>query len=85
MIAVDSTIKSLLIKNSIYREIIIRFPDAASGNVREIGSKNIITDSFELKQSICDGDFTLGGCIAGQMIIRVVINVAAVTKVIGLN
>lgn len=39
----------------------------------EIGSKNIIADSFELKQSICDdGEFTLGGCIAGQLTIQII-------------
>lgn len=73
MIAIDSTTKSLLLKNSVHREIIIRFPNAAAGAISEIGSKNIIADSFELKQSICDdGEFTLGGCIAGQMTIQII-------------
>lgn len=73
MIAIDSTTKSLLLKNSVHREIIIRFPNATAGTISEIGSKNIIADSFELKQSICDdGEFTLGGCIAGQLTIQII-------------
>lgn len=73
MIALDEQIKPLLLENSIHREIIIRFPNAAEGEISEIGSSNIIAESFELKHSICDEkEFVLGGCIAGQLTIQVV-------------
>ena len=73
MIALDEQIKPLLLENSIHREIIIRFPNAAESEISEIGSSNIIADSFELKHSICDDrEFVLGGCIVGQLTIQVV-------------
>lgn len=73
MIVLDEQIKPLLLENSIHREIIIRFPNATEGEISEIGSSNIIADSFELKHSICDEkEFVLGGCIAGQLAIQVV-------------
>lgn len=73
MIALDEQIKPLLLEDSIHREIIIRFPNAAEGEISEIGSSNIIAESFELKHSICDEkEFVLGGCIAGQLTIQVV-------------
>ena len=73
MIALDSETKALLLENSLHREIIIRFPDATEDEISEIGSSNIIADSFELKHSICDEkEFVLGGCIAGQLAIQVV-------------
>ncbi len=73
LIALSPEIKALLLENSIHREIIIRFPNAADGEIKEIGSGNIIADSFELTQSICDeNEFVLGGCIAGQLTIQVI-------------
>lgn len=73
MLSIPNEIKPLLLENSIHREIIIRFPNAAEGEISEIGSSNIIADSFELKHSICDEkEFVLGGCIAGQLTIQVV-------------
>lgn len=73
MLAIDEQTRSLLLENSIHREIIIRFPNAAEGEISEIGSSNIIAESFELKHSICDEkEFVLGGCIAGQLTIQVV-------------
>ena len=73
MIVLDEQIKPLLLENGIHREIIIRFPNATEGEISEIGSSNIIADSFELKHSICDEkEFVLGGCIAGQLAIQVV-------------
>lgn len=73
MISLNNNVKSLIIQNSVYREIIIRFPDAVTGEITEIGSNNIVADSFELKHSICDGkEFSLGGCIAGQFTIQVI-------------
>lgn len=73
MLAIDEQTKSLLLENSIHREIIIRFPNATEGEISEIGSSNIIAESFELKHSICDEkEFVLGGCIAGQLTIQVV-------------
>lgn len=73
MLAIDEQTRSLLLENSIHREIIIRFPNAAEGEISEIGSSNIIAESFELKHSICDEkEFVLGGCIVGQLTIQVV-------------
>ena len=73
MIVLDEQIKPLLLENGIHREIIIRFPNATEGEISEIGSSNIIAESFELKHSICDEkEFVLGGCIAGQLAIQVV-------------
>lgn len=73
MLAIDEQTRSLLLENSIHREIIIRFPNAAEGEINEIGSSNIIAESFELKHSICDEkEFVLGGCIAGQLTIQVI-------------
>lgn len=73
MLAIDEQTKSLLLENSIHREIIIRFPNATEGEISEIGSSNIIAESFELKHSICDEkEFVIGGCIAGQLTIQVV-------------
>lgn len=73
MLSIPNEIKPLLLENSIHREIIIRFPNATEGEISEIGSSNIIADSFELKHSICDEkEFVLGGCIAGQLTIQVV-------------
>lgn len=73
MITLDTETKALLLENSVQREIIIRFPDATEDEITEIGSSNIIADSFELTHSICDSkEFVLGGCIAGQFTICVV-------------
>ena len=73
MLSIPNEIKPLLLENSIHREIIIRFPNAAEGEISEIGSSNIIAESFELKHSICDDkEFVIGGCIAGQLTIQVV-------------
>ena len=73
MIALDTQTKALLLENSLHREIIIRFPNATEGEISEIGSSNIIADSLELTQSICDEkEFVLGGCIAGQLSIQVI-------------
>lgn len=73
MLSIPNEIKPLLLENSIHREIIIRFPNATEGEISEIGSSNIIAESFELKHSICDEkEFVLGGCIAGQLTIQVV-------------
>lgn len=73
MLSISDEIKPLLLENSLHREIIIRFPNAAEGEISEIGSSNIIAESFELKHSICDEkEFVLGGCITGQLTIQVV-------------
>lgn len=73
MLSIPNEIKPLLLENSIHREIIIRFPNSAEGEISEIGSSNIIAESFELNHSICDEkEFVLGGCIAGQLTIQVV-------------
>lgn len=70
----DSETKNNILQNSIQREIIIRFPEEKdSTEVKEISSDNIIADSFELSQSICDDtEFKLGGCIAGQLTVQVI-------------
>ncbi|MEE1061744.1 MAG: hypothetical protein UH080_08025 [Ruminococcus sp.] len=73
MIALSEDVKKYLLNDSTYREIIIRFPDATEGEIAEIGSDNIIADSFELTNSICDeSDFCLGGCIVSQMSVKVI-------------
>lgn len=73
MIDLSPETKALLLNNSVHREIIIRFPEALEGEIKEIGSNNIIADSLELTQSICDeNEFVIGGCIAGQFVIRVI-------------
>ena len=73
LIALDDETKVLLLENSLHREIVIRFPNATEGEISEIGSSNIVADSLELTQSICDEkEFVLGGCIAGQLSIQVI-------------
>ena len=73
MIDLSPEIKALLLENSVHREIIIKFPNATDGEISEINSSNIIADSFELTQSICDEkEFVIGGCIAGQLTIQVI-------------
>lgn len=73
MLDIDEQTRLYLLENSIHREIIIRFPNATEGEISEIGSSNIISESFELKHSICDDkEFVLGGCISGQLTIQVV-------------
>lgn len=68
MIDISDSIKQKILSDSIGREIILKFPDL---NL-EIDSNNIVAESFELKQSICDEkEFTLGGCVAGQMSIQI--------------
>lgn len=62
----DEQRQQLLLYNAVSREIILTFPD--NNNLADIGSANIISDSFELVQSICDeSEFKLGGGVAGQM------------------
>lgn len=69
MINISDELKQNILTNSISREIILRFPD----DDIEIGSQNIVSESFELVNSIMDGDeLALGGCIAGQMKIQVI-------------
>lgn len=69
MINIAESVRKKLLENPIHREIIIKFPD---DDIADIGSDNIIADSFELTQSICDGDFELGGGIAGRLSVKVV-------------
>lgn len=69
MINIAESLRKKLLENPIHREIIIKFPD---DDIADIGSENIIADSFELTQSICDSDFELGGCIAGRLSVKVV-------------
>ena len=69
MIQLSQETRDLLLNNSVHREIILRFPD----DDFEIGSSNIVSESFELNQSICDGkSFKLGGGVAGKMEISVI-------------
>lgn len=68
MLPIDAATRDLLMTNTIHREIILRFPD----DDFEITSENIVSESFELTQSICDGkDFKLGGGVIGKMQIKV--------------
>ena len=69
MIQIDAQTRALLLDNSVSRQIILRFPD----DDFEITAGNIVSESFELTQSICDGkDFRLGGGVAGKMQIKVI-------------
>lgn len=69
MIQLSQETRDLLLNNSVHREIILRFPD----DDFEIGSSNIVSESFELNQSICDGkSFKLGGGVVGKMEISVI-------------
>ena len=69
MIRIDAATRNLLLNNSVHREIVLRFPD----DDIEITSANIVSESFELTQSICDGkDFTLGGGVVGTMQIKLI-------------
>ena len=68
MLPIDAATRDLLMTNTIYREIILRFPDEDF----EITGENIVSESFELAQSICDDkDFKLGGGVIGKMQIKV--------------
>ncbi len=70
MLITDTSLKDKLLNNCTHREIIIKFPD---DDIADIGSGNIIAESFELTHSICDGnEFVLGGCIAGQLTVQVI-------------
>ena len=67
---IDEATRSLLLENSTHREIILRFPD---DDTPDIGSGNIVSESFELVDSICDAaEFRLGGGTASQMSIELV-------------
>lgn len=73
MIVIDNEIKKHLLNDSIYREVIIRFPNASDTEISEIGSENVLSESLELTQSVCDdSEFKLGGCIAGQLKIQLI-------------
>ena len=68
MIQIDAATRNLLLNNSIRREIILRFPD----DDFEITGNNIVAESFELTQSVCDGkELKLGGGVVGKMRIKV--------------
>lgn len=72
MIDISEDIKQKLQTDTLYREIKLVFPDDGF----EITGENIISESFELKNSINDDrEFKLGGCIASEMSVQV-INVA---------
>ncbi len=73
MIQLSQETRDLLLNNSVYREIILRFPNEDPNEALEIGSSNIVSESFELTQSICDSkEFRLGGGITGKMEISVI-------------
>lgn len=73
MIVLDSQKKEMMLENTLHRELIIRFPDASEGELKELRSENIIAESFEMIHSICDDkEFVMGGCIAGQLSVKVI-------------
>lgn len=73
MITIDEATRMLLMHNTVRREILLRFPGNAGEDALEIGSGNIVSESFELTQSICDGnDFKLGGGVAGKMAVSLI-------------
>lgn len=70
MINLTDEVKKQLLNDSLQREIVISFPD---DDILDITSSNIVSESLELTQAISDGkEFKLGGCIAGQLTIRVI-------------
>lgn len=70
MIALSDEVKKQLLNDSLQREIIISFPD---DDIQDITGENIVSESLELTQAICDDkEFVLGGCIAGQFTIKVI-------------
>lgn len=70
MIALSDEVKKQLLNDSLQREIIISFPD---DDFQDITGENIVSESLELTQAICDDkEFVLGGCIAGQFTIKVI-------------
>ena len=70
MIALSDEVKKQLLNDSLQREIVITFPNE---DIADITSENIVSESLELTQAISDGkEFKLGGCIAGQLTVRVI-------------
>lgn len=70
MIDLTDDVKQSLLNNSLQRQIIIRFPE---DDIEDIDGNSIVSESLELTQSICDSkEFVLGGCIAGQLTIKVI-------------
>nr|DAX10517.1 MAG TPA: hypothetical protein [Bacteriophage sp.] len=70
MIALSDEVKEQLLNDSLQREIVITFPNE---DIADITGKNIVSESLELTQAICDDkEFVLGGCIAGQFTIKVI-------------
>ena len=70
MINLTDEVKKQLLNDSLQREIIISFPD---NDIPDITGENIVSESLELTQAISDGkEFKLGGCIAGQLTVRVI-------------
>ena len=70
MMNLSAQAKSLILSKNAGREIILRFPD---GGINDIGSENIVSESFELTQSVCDESrLVLGGAEAAQMTIRII-------------
>ena len=70
MVNLTDEVKKQLLNDSLQRELVISFPD---DDIPDITSSSIVSESLELKQAICDSkEFKLGGCIAGQLTIRVI-------------
>lgn len=46
------------------RELIISFPD--NPEIADVSNENISAESLMFEESICDGNFKLGGCIASK-------------------
>lgn len=68
MIELSEDIKSKILNDTLYKEIRLVFPDDGF----EITGENIISESFELENSINDEkEFKLGGCIASEMSIQI--------------
>lgn len=69
MLDVSDELKEKLLYNSVGRRLILRFPD----DDFEISGENILSESFELTQSIMEKDeLVLGGGIVGQMSVKVI-------------
>lgn len=70
MIITDTRTKELLLNNTIYRELVIHFPD---DDIPDITDAQIVRESMRLKRSIIKGcEFKFGGGVASQFSIKVI-------------
>lgn len=69
MFSISDTLINHFLNDVFSKEIILRFPD---DEISDIGSDKIVSESFELKNSIMDdNELVLGGCISSEMKIKI--------------